>query len=83
VQEETSSILYQRTKSVYMVESLPNMSDVTNCHALQVCVVEHWVSGWSVCALACVRAWCPSLGRRFASESLPDVRLCLCTMYMK
>jgi hypothetical protein len=42
-------------------------------------VWSNTVSGWC----ACVRAWCPSLGRRVASRSLPDVRSCLCTMHMR
>lgn len=83
VQEETSSILYKRTQSVYTVQSLLNISNIRKCHALQVCVVEGLISGWCVCVCSCVHAWCPSLGSRFSSRSLPVIRSCLSTMHMK
>ena len=59
MQEETKSILYQRTqngwskKSIYTLKLLPNhMKQITKCHALQVYVVvenSENLDGWYLC----------------------------------
>ena len=64
MQEETNSIVYQRTQngwrkmSIYTLQLLPkHMKQFTKCHALQVYVVvenvENLGVGWCVCVCVC------------------------------
>jgi hypothetical protein len=84
MQEETNSIVYQRTQngwskmSIYILQLLPkHMKQITKCHALQVYVVVENVENldveWCVCACVCVRACVRVCVPRCSALSLPGL----------